>query len=104
MGTRRGAVLAMAALLLACVTSPARADWQWVGEGDCVGPQLQGAPGDMPEPARCNSAMAGKVALCFPKTCNPGCQYIDMPVARCQIGADTGQIYTCLPDPHTSGR
>lgn len=89
-------------LFIALALTPlSHADWHWVGEGDCIGPQLQGAPGNVPEPDRCTTAMAGKVALCFPKTCNPGCQYIDMPASRCQIGTDTGQIYVCMPE--TSG-
>ncbi|HRH79937.1 MAG TPA: hypothetical protein PLW81_02710 [Thiobacillaceae bacterium] len=78
---------------------PATAGWRWVAEGDCIGPQLQGAPGNVPEPDRCTPEMAGKTALCFPQACYPGCQYLDLPSSKCLPGADTGQIYTCEPEP-----
>lgn len=85
-------------LPLLLLAGPAPAGWQWVAEGDCVGPQIQGAPGELPDPSLCTPDMAGKSALCFPRTCNPGCQYLDLPADRCQPGADKGQIYTCHPD------
>lgn len=84
--------------LLAGPPSPAAAGWRWVAEGDCIGPQLRGEPGDVPEPDRCTPEMAGKTALCFPRACYPGCQYIDIPTSQCLPGTDTGQIYTCEPD------
>lgn len=92
-------ILAFTALALAL---PATAGWRWVAEGDCIGPQLQGAPGEVPEPTRCTPEMAGKTALCFPKTCNPGCQYLDLPTEKCLPGADTAQIYTCVPGSATA--
>ena len=76
----------------------AQAGWVLVAEGDCTGPQRQGGAGKEPDAALCTSAFAGKTALCFPQSCNPGCQYLDLPTAQCQPGVDNGMIYTCMPD------
>lgn len=75
----------------------ATAGWQLVAEGDCIGPQLQGSPGKVPDEERCTPELAGKTALCFPQACYPGCQYLDLPTWQCLPGADTGLIYTCVP-------
>ncbi len=92
----RGALLCILAGLL---PAPAAfAGWVLVAEGDCIGPQLQGGAGKEPEAALCTQDFAGKTALCFPQSCNPGCQYIDLPTGQCLPGADTGLIYTCVPD------
>ncbi len=60
--------------------------------------QMQGGAGKEPDEALCTRELAGKTALCFPQSCNPGCQYIDLPTGQCLPGADTGLIYTCVPD------
>ncbi len=89
----------LAFTLAGCLHAPAAgAGWVRVAEGDCIGPQRQGSAGQEPEAARCTPEFAGKTALCFPRSCNPGCQYLDLPTAQCQPGADNGVIYTCMPD------
>jgi hypothetical protein len=77
---------------------PAQAGWQLVAQGDCPGPQVWGTAGELPESARCTPEFAGKTALCFTQVCYPGCQYIDVPTAQCQGGAEMAQVYTCVPD------
>jgi hypothetical protein len=86
------------ACLLALLACHANAGWQLVAQGDCVGPQLLGGAGQQPEAAMCTLEWAGKTALCFPQSCNPGCQYLDMPAQNCLPGADNGLIYTCEPE------
>ncbi len=86
------------AAVLTFYAQHAFAGWVLVAEGDCIGPQLQGGAGKEPEAALCTQDFAGKTALCFPQSCNPGCQYIDLPTGQCLPGADTGLIYTCVPD------
>lgn len=86
------------ALLFVFLADHACAGWVLVAEGDCTGPQRQGGAGKEPDAALCTSAFAGKTALCFPQSCNPGCQYLDLPTAQCQPGVDNGMIYTCMPD------
>lgn len=88
--------------LLALLACHANAGWVLVGEGDCIGPQLQGSAGKEPDPERCTPAMAGKTSLCFPQACYPGCQVIDIATTKCLMGADTALIYTCVPDKPAS--
>jgi hypothetical protein len=86
------------ALSLMLCAPHATAGWQLVAEGDCIGPQIQGGAGSEPDEALCGRELAGKTALCFPRSCNPGCQYLDIPTDQCLPGADNGLIYTCFPD------
>lgn len=72
-------------------------DWVAQGQGDCPGPQVIGSAGESPDPELCTPAFAGKTALCFPRVCNPGCQYIDVPTTQCQGGAELADVYTCVP-------
>lgn len=91
--------LRLVGLLCGLLAVPAaHAGWQFVEQGDCPGPQVSGSPGELPEAERCTPEFAGKTALCFTQVCYPGCQYIDVPTAQCQGGAELAQVYTCVSD------
>lgn len=100
-GSRKGPFAAwrplLPALLLGLLADHAVAGWVLVGEGDCIGPQLQGSAGKEPDPERCTPEMAGKTSLCFPQACYPGCQVIDIATSKCLMGVDNALIYTCVP-------
>ena len=86
-------------VLTALVSTAQAGTWVFVGQGDCPGPHLGGNSGKEPAFERCDAAFAGKTALCYTNTCNPGCDFIDLPTKDCAGGAELADVYTCVVEP-----